>query len=298
MIIKETNYLALFAKSFNWAGFFLPKDTYEECSKLYAFCRVLDDIADTNQVLEIKKERFKELKEFFKEIETLKNNDLQSSTFPKNKVVISDMIIISENKKIPDVVIKDLVDGVESDLKDKIQFNSVKELLIYSYRVAGTVGLMMAKILNVSDKRALKGAIDLGIAMQLTNISRDVVEDYKMNREYIKDDFENIKSTLKLADMFYESSFSSLKRIPIRYRFAIIVARRVYRQIGREIIKKKNIENYKRSGKIYVDNFGKITQTILSFVDLIKLFFVKIEKHQRSLEHDIIKSEINLNERI
>ena len=298
MIIKETNYLALFAKSFNWAGFFLPKDTYEECSKLYAFCRVLDDLADANQDLEIKKERFKELKEIFKEIETLKNNDLQSSTFVKNKVVISDMIVVSEDKKIPDVVIKDLVDGVESDLKDKIQFNTVKELLVYSYRVAGTVGLMMAKILNVSDKRALKGAIDLGIAMQLTNISRDVVEDYKMNREYIKDDFENIKSTLKLADMFYESSFSSLKKISIRYRFAIIVARRVYRQIGREIIKKKNIENYKRSGKIYVDNFGKITQTILSFVDLIKLFFVKIEKHQRSQEHDIIKSEINLNERI
>ena len=298
MIIKETNYLALFAKSFNWAGFFLPKDTYEECSKLYAFCRVLDDVADANQDLEIKKERFNELKEIFKEIENLKNNDLQSSTFEKNKVVISDMIIISEYKKIPDVVIKDLVDGVESDLKDKIQFNTVKELLVYSYRVAGTVGLMMAKILNVSDKRALKGAIDLGIAMQLTNISRDVVEDYKMNREYIKDDFENIKSTLKLADMFYESSFSSLKKIPIRYRFAIIVARRVYRQIGKEIIKKKNIENYKRSGKIYVDNFGKITQTILSFVDLIKLFFIKIESHQRSQEHDIIKSEINLNERI
>ena len=298
MIIKEKNYLALFAKSFNWAGFFLPKDTYEECSKLYAFCRVLDDVADTNQNLEIKKERFNELKEIFKEIENLKNNDLQSSTFEKNKVVISDMIVVSGYKKIPDLVIKDLVDGVESDLKDKIQFNTVKELLVYSYRVAGTVGLMMAKILNVSDKRALKGAIDLGIAMQLTNISRDVVEDYKMNREYIKDDFENIKSTLKLAEMFYESSFSSLKKIPIRYRFAIIVARRVYRQIGREIIKKKNIENYKRSGKIYVDNFGKITQTILSFVDLIKLFFVKIEKHQRSQEHDIIKSEINLNERI
>ncbi len=298
MIIKETNYLALFAKSFNWAGFFLPKDTYEECSKLYAFCRVLDDLADANQDLEIKKERFKELKEIFKEIETLKNNDLQSSTFEKNKVVISDMIVISGYKKIPDKVIKDLVDGVESDLKDKIQFNTVKELLVYSYRVAGTVGLMMAKILNVSDKRALKGAIDLGIAMQLTNISRDVVEDYKMNREYIKDDFENIKSTLKLADMFYESSFSSLKKISIRYRFAIIVARRVYRQIGREIIKKKNIENYKKSGKIYVNNFGKITQTILSFVDLIKLFFIKIENHQRSQEHDIIKSEINLNERI
>ncbi len=59
-------------------------------------------------------------------------------------------------------------------------------MLIYSYRVAGTVGLMMSKILNVSDRRALKGAIDLGIAMQLTNIARDVIEDKKMNREYIK----------------------------------------------------------------------------------------------------------------
>ena len=110
MIIKETNYLALFAKSFNWAGFFLPKDTYEECSKLYAFCRVLDDVADANQDLKVKKERFNDLKEIFKEIETLKNNDLQSSTFEKDKVVISDMIIISEYKKIKDVVIKDLVD--------------------------------------------------------------------------------------------------------------------------------------------------------------------------------------------
>ena len=159
MIVKETNYLALFAKSFNWAGFFLPKDTYEECSKLYAFCRVLDDVADTNQNLEIKKERFNELKEVFKEIETLKNNDLQSSTFEKNKVVISDMIVISEYKKIPDIVIKDLVDGVESDLKEKIQFNTVKELLVYSYRVAGTVGLMMAKILNVSNLQTYLGML-------------------------------------------------------------------------------------------------------------------------------------------
>ena len=55
--------------------------------------------------------------------------------------------------------------------------NSVKELLVYSYRVAGTVGLMMAKILKVNKTNSLKSAIDLGIAMQLTNISRDVIED-------------------------------------------------------------------------------------------------------------------------
>ena len=227
MLIKEPNYLAIFAKSFNWAGFFLNKDTYEECSKLYAFCRVLDDIADADQDLKIKKERFKELKGVFNEIENLKQNEKQTWSFEKYKVVISDMVVLSEYKKIPEIVIHDLVMGVESDLKEKVEFNTIKDLLIYSYRVAGTVGLMMAKILNVKDVRALRGAIDLGIAMQLTNIARDVIEDQKINRYYIKCDFENITSTLRLADMFYDSSFSSLKKIPFQHRFAIIVARRV-----------------------------------------------------------------------
>ncbi len=298
MLIKEPNYLALFAKSFNWAGYFLPQDTYEECSKLYAFCRVLDDIADAEEHLKIKKERFKKLKETFKEIKHQSKNELQTWTFEKYKVVISDMVVVSDYKKIPESVIQDLVDGVESDLREEIEFNSEKELLVYSYRVAGTVGLMMAKILDVADKRALKGAIDLGIAMQLTNISRDVIEDHNMNRQYIKYDFENIKSTLKLADKFYESAFSSIKKIPIRYRFAIIVARRVYRQIGREILKKKDIKKYKKSGKIYVNKLGKIIQTVLSLSDLIKLYFTNIENHQTAPEHDIINLEINLNERI
>ena len=84
----------------------------------------------------------------------------------------------------------------------------------------------------------------------------------------------------------------------MKYRFAIIVARRVYRQIGKEIIKKKDIEKYKKSGKIYVNNFRKIIQTVLSLGDLIKLIFTNIENHQTAKEHDIINSEINLNERI
>ena len=75
---------------------------------------------------------------------------------------------------------------MEYDLKSDLRIESKKELFIYSYRVAGTVGLMMSKILKVNDKRSLKGAIDLGIAMQLTNIARDVVEDKKRNRSYIK----------------------------------------------------------------------------------------------------------------
>ena len=80
-------------------------------------------------------------------------------------------------------------------------------------------------------------------------------------------------------------------------RFAIIVARRVYRQIGNEILKRKNIENYKNSGKIYVSNLGKLNQTILSILDFIRLLFIKSDEHLRKNEHNIINDKINLDER-
>jgi len=296
--MTKKNYLALFAKSFNWAGFFLPKNIYHDCSKLYAFCRILDDLVDVKESLEVKEKRFNEIKNIFKNEYQLENNNRELTDKNENELIVSDMIILADNNNIKRIILDDLIEGVGSDLKQKIHFRSVKDLLVYSYRVAGTVGLMMAKILNVNDTRSLKGAIDLGVAMQLTNIARDVVEDQKMNRQYIKPDFENIVATLKLADMFYKSSFSSLKKIPFKYRFAIIVARRVYRQIGRKIIQKRNMESYEKSGKIYVNNFEKIYQTFFSILDLIKLFLIDIESHQRMKEHEIISEEVNLDERI
>ena len=141
-------------------------------------------------------------------------------------------------------------------------------------------------------------AIDLGIAMQLTNISRDVVEDLNNNRSYINENFEEIKSTLMLAEKFYENSFHSINKIPIRFRFTILVARRVYRKIGYKILRKKNLENYRKSGKIYVSNLEKVIETFLSVFDLIKL--VLINKNDDHIEHDhlLINEELNLNERI
>ena len=208
------------------------------------------------------------------------------------------MYKLIENFDISKNIVLDLFDGVQSDLKENVKFNSNKELIVYSYRVAGTVGLMMAKILKVSSKNSLKAAIDLGIAMQLTNIARDVIEDGKRNRSYINSNFESIIKTLKLADSFYESSFKSIKEIPLSSRFGILVARRVYREIGNKILNKKNMDNYKNSGKIYVSNFGKINQTLLSIFDLIKLVFTKPSEHLRKDEHNIINEQINLNERI
>ena len=279
------NYLSIYAKSFNWAGFFLPKRVYEKCSTLYDFCRTLDNIADENSDLELKKEKFKRFKEDFK------NKNLDNE-------IIRDIYLLIEEKNISLNIIYDLFDGIESDLRDELKIITFQELLVYSYRVAGTVGLMMAKILNVKTYNSLKGAIDLGIAMQLTNIARDVVEDSKKNRQYINSDFNTIENTIKIASLFYDSSFKSIKEIPLNCRLSILVARRVYREIGNKILKKKNIKNYKDSGKIYVSNIEKILQTILAFFDLITLLFVRSNKHLRKNEHDIINQEINLNERI
>ena len=284
-MIQNKNYLSIYAKSFNWAGFFLPKQTYKKCSSLYDFCRVVDNIADDKNSIEFKESEFNEFK-----------NDFVQKNY--NNPVIENMWDIIDEFSISLKVVNDLFDGIKSDIKQTVKLNSKKELLIYSYRVAGTVGLMMAKILKVNKKSSLKSAIDLGIAMQLTNISRDVVEDLNNGRSYINNSFDDIKSTLKLAEKFYESSFYSINEIPIRFRFSILVARRVYRKIGYKILNKKNLENYKISGKIFVSSLEKIIETFFAIFDLIKLLLVN--KNDNHIEHDhfLINEELNLNERI
>ena len=283
--MSSKNYLSIYAKSFNWAGFFLPKKTYKNCSYLYDFCRVVDNIADDEGEIEIKKIKFQKFVSDFKQ----KNFE---------DPVIQNMWNIINEFNISLEIIYDLFDGIESDIKQNVKIDTRKDLLIYCYRVAGTVGLMMAKILNVNKKQSLKSAIDLGIAMQLTNISRDVIEDSKKNRSYINGNFEEINSTIELADTFYENSFYSIREIPLSFRFSILVARRIYRKIGYKILKKKTFENYSKSGKIYVSNFEKVLETILSIYDLIILSL--LNKNDDQIEHDhlLINKEINLDERI
>ena len=283
--MTNQNYLSLYAKSFNWAGFFLPKQTYQKCSALYDFCRVIDNIADDKGSVELKENKFKNFE-----------NNFNNKNF--DDPIIKNMWDLINEFNISLKIIHDLFEGIKSDIKEKVKLNSKKELLVYSYKVAGTVGLLMAKILNVSKKSSLKSAIDLGIAMQLTNISRDVIEDLNNNRSYINENFEEIHSTLMLAEKFYENSFHSINEIPISFRFSILVARRVYRKIGYKILKKKTLEKYRKSGKIYVSNIEKIIETFLSVFDLIKLLL--INKNDENIEHDhlLINEELNLDERL
>ena len=283
--MSNKSYLSVYAKSFSWAGFFLPRETFKKCSALYDFCRVADNIADEDDEIENKKKKFDQFK-----------NDFNEKNF-EDPIIKSMWDLIDEFDISPNII-HDFLDGIESDIKETVKLNSKKDLLIYSYRVAGTVGIMMAKILKVSKKSSLKSAIDLGIAMQLTNISRDVIEDSKNNRFYINENFEEISSTIDLADTFYEDSFYSIKDIPISFRFSILVARRVYRKIGYKILNKKNIESYQDSGKIYVSNSEKFFETFLSIFDLIKLSFSYKKDDQIQHNHNLINEEINLDERI
>ncbi len=283
--MSNKSYLSVYAKSFSWAGFFLPKETFEKCSALYDFCRVADNIADDEESIENKEKKFSQFE-----------NDFNQKNF--NNPIVRNMWGLVDEFNISLKIVEDLLIGIRSDIKDKVKLNSKKDLMIYSYRVAGTVGLMMAKILKVNKRNSLKSAIDLGIAMQLTNISRDVVEDSKINRFYINENFDEISSTIYLANTFYKNSFYSIKDIPISFRFSILVARRVYKKIGNKILIKKNLENYQNSGKIYVSNIEKILETFLSIIDLIKLSFSYKKDEEIQHDHDLINEEINLNERI
>ena len=279
------NLLEKHAKTFYWASFFLSREIFKKCSALYNFCRTLDDIADDTNQLEVKKKKFSEFKKKFLD----KNFD---------NPIIKEMWSIINSENISKKIVIDLFNGVETDLEEKVQIKSKKDLLVYSYRVAGTVGLMMSKILKVKNKEAFKGAIDLGIAMQLTNIARDVVEDKKRNRIYINSDFFYIQETIKESEIFYQKSFNSISCIPLRSRFSVIVARRVYKKIGHFILKQKNTENYNKAGKIYVPIFGKIIETFLSICDFIKLLFVQEINYDNHINHNILEEKINLNERI
>ncbi len=283
--MSNKSYLSIYAKSFNWAGFFLPKKTYKKCSALYDFCRVADNIADNDEDIKAKEKKFDQFRKDFDQ----KNFD---------NSIIKNMWTLIEEFNISIKIVQDLLIGIQSDIKEEVKLNSKKDLLIYSYRVAGTVGLMMAKILKVNKKSSLKSAIDLGIAMQLTNISRDVIEDSNNCRFYIDQNFEKISSTIYLADSFYKNSFYSIKDIPIGFRFSILVARRVYRKIGYKILNTKNLENYKNSGKIYVSNIEKTLETLLSIFDLIKLSLTYKRDDQIKHNHVLINEEINLDERI
>ena len=257
-------------KSFYWASFFLPKKNRIAASKLYSICRYLDDVADNSKL-----DTSSQIKNIFNQIKENESSEI-NIFFKKNNINLG--------------ILKDLIDGLISD-QQNVRVTDEKELIDYSYKVAGTVGLMMLPIINTKDAEARKHAIDLGIAMQLTNIARDVYEDAKMNRLYlpkewlgqvsVSDLVDNklddqkkrlielsIKNLIELSDKFYANGFSGMKFIPLRTRLAIFFAAKIYKGIGEKI--KSGGYVYKLE-RIYLNKLEKLWITIISIPEFLFL---------------------------
>ena len=257
-------------KSFYWASFFLPKKNRIAASRLYSICRYLDDVADSSKL-----DTSSQIKNIFNQIKENESSEI-NIFFKKNNINLG--------------ILKDLIDGLISD-QQNVRVTDEKELIDYSYKVAGTVGLMMLPIINTKDAEARKHAIDLGIAMQLTNIARDVYEDAKMNRLYLpkewlgqvstSDLIDNklddqkkklielsIKNLIELSDKFYANGFSGMKFIPLRTRLAIFFAAKIYKGIGEKI--KSDGYVYKLE-RIYLNKLEKLWITIISIPEFLFL---------------------------
>ena len=257
-------------KSFYWASFFLPKKNRIAASRLYSICRYLDDVADNSKL-----DTSSQIKNIFNQIKENESSEI-NIFFKKNNINLG--------------ILKDLIDGLISD-QQNVRVTDEKELIDYSYKVAGTVGLMMLPIINTKDAEARKHAIDLGTAMQLTNIARDVYEDAKMNRLYLpkewlgqvstSDLIDNklddqkkklielsIKNLIELSDKFYANGFSGMKFIPLRTRLAIFFAAKIYKGIGEKI--KSGGYVYKLE-RIYLNKLEKLWITIISIPEFLFL---------------------------
>lgn len=240
----ETARLALktHGRSFHFASHLLGVRHAARGARLYAFCRRLDDLAD-------------EAPDAQQARQALSAARFALNTGYSNDPVVTDFIDLAAETRLPLTPALQLVDGLEQDL-GTVAVRSQAELVRYAYMAAGTVGLMMCAVLDTHDPHAAPHAIDLGIAMQLTNIARDIGEDARMGRRYVPgpwvDDAEpaaivtpslQLQSKLKaatqrllaLAERYYASGEAGLHHLPPRARLAILVASRVYRAIGDDI---------------------------------------------------------------
>lgn len=289
--------LARHGKTFNWARRFLGREASDRAARLYAFCRYLDDLADGG------------IHNGAAHLETIRAS-LANMPEAQNKdeaslgTGIYDFLDLSDEVQIAPEVVDQLLIGLQQD-QQLVALEDEAELVRYAYRVAGTVGLMMCSVLGCRNPAAYPFAIDLGIAMQLTNIARDVVEDAQMGRRYLPHnwcaglspnditeavhDKKQIEAQqlvqlaqsrlLRLADRYYESGFCGLAYLPGRAHLAIAVAGRVYQEIGLRIRRKGYVF---WNGRQVVNMPGKVKASFAS-LSLISGRLKKTPVHQTRL---------------
>ena len=263
------------SRTFHAASKLLPNYIRNDVLKVYSFCRLYDDNVDL---------------------------DRHDDTLELEKYI--------QKLGIDEKVINELKNGIDSD-RNYSGMKNINELLKYSYKVAGCVGLMICDVMSIKNEVAKYHAIDLGIAMQLTNICRDVLVDYRDGRVYLPDDMTKgldipaiedaellkiVSSLIVYADKYYESAVDGLRFVPIRSRFSILYALRLYQAIGHNILKHGN-EYFEK--KINTSQTDKFLILIKSFIEFIVMFLPRLKnhKHQKNL-HDPLHGLPYVDEKI
>lgn len=269
------------SKSFSLAARLFDPATRDAAFFLYGWCRYCDDQVDQVGASVDQSELNTRLK-------ALKDNTAAAFSFtPQQEPVFIALQYIVHRYGIPSHYALELIEGMAMDVR-ATQYTSLKELLLYCYRVAGTVGLMMAHVMGLRDEAALKHAADLGIAMQLTNIARDIVEDASMGRIYLpavwleeaKIAPEEIAApenreklamlTLRLlreAERYYRSGDEGLWHLSFRSACAVAAARNVYAEIGALLLQKGARAWDERT---YVTGARKIRVVLWGIVSLLR----------------------------
>ncbi|MCB0306717.1 MAG: phytoene/squalene synthase family protein [Calditrichaeota bacterium] len=235
---------AHFSKSFYISARMLPRETRWATYAVYGFCRYADNLIDNP--------RHRSRQELLEEAEFLmKELQIAYRTGESEHPIVNPFIIVARKYNIPIEYPMDLLRGVQMDLQNT-RYQSFEDLYLFCYRVAGVVGLMMTHVLGYKDPAAFKYAENLGIAMQLTNILRDIQEDKRMGRIYLpleelqqfgvsEHDIinehmsENLRQLMKFqvrrAHQYYESSAKGVAMLHRKSQFAIYAASKIYRGI-------------------------------------------------------------------
>lgn len=240
------------SKSFSLAARLFHPDIRDAAFFLYGWCRYCDDQIDHHGKTGTREELAKRVK-------ALKDQTTSAFSFAEQREpVFVALQYIAHRYGIPAHYALELIEGMAMDVRGT-RYATLKELLLYCYRVAGTVGLMMSHVMGLRDEKALRHAADLGIAMQLTNIARDIIEDAAMGRIYLPMNWlqeagihpEKIAApehreklamlTLRLlreADRYYRSGDAGLWHLSFRSACAVAAARHVYAEIGSLLLRK------------------------------------------------------------
>ena len=250
------------SKSFALASRFLAPGVRKHASLLYAYCRYADDLVDGQtmghgQINDYRTGQAERVAALRNRTEAALDGDVGD-----NPYLVSLARVVSETG-MPKQYPRHLVDGFQMDA-DQRRYVTLSDTIDYGYHVAGVVGVMMAWVMGVRDDAVLDRASDLGIAFQLTNIARDVVDDARAGRVFVPDElltdagaptdparlaerrswpaaYTAALGLLDAAEPYYMSAGKGIPHLGYRNGWAIETARTVYREIG-ETLREKGPE--------------------------------------------------------